>query len=147
VTAELAFHAAYPAETSGAAIYRYPGDLLCVLECGWNWRAGGPTTEIYGERGAILQYRTDCASNVAGQGWPQLAHYDAEAGAWTSFNADWDFASIHAKAPADFVSVLLEGRKPPTGIDAGLAAQEMIEGAYRAASLRRTVDFPLGASR
>lgn len=143
VTAELAFHGSYPVESSGVALYRFPGDMLCTLEAGWNWWAGGPTTEIYGERGVILQYHTDCASNSDSRRWPHLCIYRAETTAWELLDLPWDFAAIHTLAPRDFVSVVIEGSAPPTGIDEGLRAMAMIEGAYRAARERRSVSFPL----
>jgi predicted dehydrogenase len=143
VHADLSFTGPYPVETSGAAVYRYPNELLCVLECGWNWHAGGPTTEIYGEKGVLIQNGTDCASNSGGGLCPDLNWYDVKKKEWIRIDMPWDFSKIHTYAPKDFIDVLTRGHPPASGLDDGIKAAEMIEGAYRSCRKGKTVFFPI----
>ena len=143
VDAQLSHTGAYAVETSGTALFRFPGELLCVLECAWNWRAGGPTTEIYGEKGSILQSLTDCASNSGGGVLPHLSVFNGEDGQWRPVDISWDFSAIHDAVPKDFIDVLCGNGIPRTGIDEGLDAAEMIDGAYRSFREGRSVGFPL----
>ena len=75
VTAQLIHNEQWSAEMSGAALYTFPGNILAVHEAAWNWHAGGPTTEIYGEKGTIIQNLTDCSSNQGNSYWPALSIY------------------------------------------------------------------------
>jgi predicted dehydrogenase len=143
VCADLSFAGAYSVETTGVAVYKFPGDLLCVLEAGWNWVAGGPTTEIYGENGVLIQNNTDCASNAGGGLCSHLNWYDSNAGRWIPLDFSFDFASIHTHAPKDFIDGILEDIPPATSVIEGLNATELIEGAYRSFHSKQTVFFPL----
>ena len=143
VSADFSRSPGYPVETSGAAVYRFPGELLVVLEGGWNWHAGGPTTEIYGDKGVIVQNLTDCASNSGGGLSPHLSLYESDKKAWRDLGMSWDFGTIHTLAPKDFVDVLEGKSEPASDIDDAIRAAELIEGAYRSFKEGRRVDFPL----
>jgi hypothetical protein len=130
-------------ESSGVALFRFPGEMLCVLEAAWDWHAGGPTTEIYGDKGVLIQSRSDCASNAGGGLCPQLSVYDAAARAWRYEDFEWDFAGIHRAAPRDFIDMIVEGGEPRSGAVEAVKAAEMIEGAYVSAREHRSIGFPL----
>lgn len=131
-------------ETSGAAIYRFEGDILAVHEAGWNWHAGGPTTEIYGEKGTIIQSYTDCASNSKGNFCPHLALYLTKTECWEEMPVTYDFSTTHTLFPKMFAD-LLTGEKTelPATIDDGMKALEMVVAAYRSAQTGQLVTFPL----
>ncbi|MDZ7802334.1 MAG: Gfo/Idh/MocA family oxidoreductase [Trueperaceae bacterium] len=58
-------HTDLPVEDTGVMLFRFPGGVIVELASGWAWRAGGPSTEIYGSEGTLLQFFTDSASNAA----------------------------------------------------------------------------------
>jgi predicted dehydrogenase len=133
-------------EDTGAAIYRFPDGVTAVLEAGWTWVAGGPTTEIYGDRGTIVQGFTDCASSAAplpGAAYLRLYRTDCPKPAWTDLGHPHDFWTIHQRVPRAFLDCLIAGQPPTSGLADGAAAIEMILGAYQAAAERRAVSFPL----
>ena len=133
-------------EDIGAAIYRFADGVTAVLEAGWTWVAGGPTTEIYGDRGTIVQGFTDCASAAAplpGATYLCLYRADASEPAWTDLGDPHDFWTIHQRVPRAFLDCLISGGPPASTLADGAAALEMILGAYQAAAERRTVVFPL----
>jgi predicted dehydrogenase len=133
-------------EDIGAAIYRFADGVTAVLEAGWTWVAGGPTTEIYGDRGTIVQGFTDCASAAAplpGATYLCLYRADASEPAWTDLGDPHDFWTIHQRVPRAFLDCLTSGGPPASTLADGAAALEMILGAYQAAAERRAVAFPL----
>jgi predicted dehydrogenase len=133
-------------EDTGAAIYRFPEGVTAVLEAGWTWVAGGPTTEIYGDRGTIVQGFTDCASSAAplpGAAYLRLYRADCPEPVWTDLGNAHDFWTIHQRVPRAFLDCLIAGDPPPSDLTDGAAALEMILGAYQAAAERRAVGFPL----
>jgi predicted dehydrogenase len=133
-------------EDTGAAIYRFADGVTAVLEAGWTWVAGGPTTEIYGDRGTIVQGFTDCASSAAplpGATYLHVYRTDCPEPAWTDLGDPHDFWTIHQRVPRAFLDCLIAGDEPPSDLTDGAAALEMILGAYQAAAERRAVRFPL----
>jgi predicted dehydrogenase len=133
-------------EDTGAAIYRFPDGVTAVLEAGWTWVAGGPTTEIYGDRGTIVQGFTDCASSGAplpGTTYLRLYRADCPEPAWTDLGDPHDFWTIHQRVPRAFLDCLISGGPPASTLADGAAALEMVLGAYQAAAERRAVAFPL----
>ena len=133
-------------EDTGAAIYRFADGVTAVLEAGWSWVAGGPTTEIYGDRGTIVQGFTDCASAAAplpGAAYLRLYRADCPEPAWTDLGDAHDFWTIHQRVPRAFLDCLTAGGPPASTLFDGVAALEMVLGAYQAAAERRAVAFPL----
>ncbi len=133
-------------EDTAAAIFRFGDGVVAVLEAGWTWVAGGPTTEIYGDRGTIVQAFTDCASAAAplpGAAHLRLYSADRADSAWIDLGCEHDFWTIHQRVPRAFLECLTSGESPPATLTDGTAALEMILGAYQAAAERRAVRFPL----
>jgi len=130
-------------EIAGTALYRFPNDITAVHEAGWNWVAGGPTTEIYGEKGVILESQTDCASTTGEPRLPHLSLFRISSGSWEILDEDFDFQTVHHLFPAAYIDVLLGTRECPATIDDGVRALEMVAGAYRSAETGARVTFPL----
>ena len=134
-------------ETSGIAIYRFKGDILAVHEAGWNWRAGGPTTEIYGENGTIMQSYTDCASNSPGNFCPHLTLYLTKTARWQEMPVTYDFSTTHTLFPKVFADLLTgETTELPATLEDGMKALEMALAAYQSAQTGQLVTFPLRES-
>lgn len=130
VTARLSDGDGKGTDLSGAAIYSYPNAMLAVHEAAWNWQAGGPTTEIYGEEGTIIQNHTDCASNKGRSYWPGLTVYRRETGEWEEIPCPFDFSEVHTLPPKEFVRTLRTNTEPASGIRDGIEALTMIRAAY-----------------
>lgn len=130
-------------EKSGVAVYRYPGDLIVIHEAAWDWLAGGPTTEIYGEKGVLIESLTDCASSTGESYWPHLSLYKKEAGEWKILAETFDFSKVHSFFPQEFVKILIENKEPICTIDDGINALTMVIGAYKSAKEGKTIYFPL----
>jgi len=129
-------------ESAAVAIYRYTDDLLVIHEAAWNWIAGGPTTEIYGEHGVLIENFTDCASATGKSYWPHLSLFKKETGKWEVLEETFDFSKIHSLFPREFIDMLTESKKPVTTIDDGINALTMIIGAYKSAEEGKTIYFP-----
>ncbi len=127
----------------GAAIFRFAGGELAVLESGWSWVAGGPTTEIYGDQGTLIQTGTDVTSNRCSLGLPQLQVYTQASDTWEVIETHHDFSLAHESVAAAFVDCLANDEVPPVTGEDGMKALEMMLGAYLAARTGSTVKFPL----
>lgn len=143
VVAQMGCRASSGVETSGTAVYRFPDDTLASIESGWRWVAGGPTTEIYGDEGTIIQSGLDCASNAPGTFWPPLSLYRKRIGRWEKIGEPFDFSTIHTLAPLAFLDTVARDADPPSTIEDGLKALEMVLAAYRSAGTGERVEFPL----
>jgi predicted dehydrogenase len=141
VCAELSNRKCGQGEMSATALYKFKDDLTVVHEAGWNWLAGGPTTEIYGEEGVIIESLTDCASSTGNTLLPHLSLFRKETGLWETLEDKYDFPSIHYLFPVSFLDMLSMGIPPIATIEDGLKALEMVEGVYKSAIERRTYEF------
>ncbi len=130
-------------ETSGAAIYRFRGDMLVVHEAAWNWHAGGPTTEIYGDRGTVIQSYTDCASNSEGNFCPHLSLFQTKTGRWETLPVRYDFSATHTLFPKVFADLLVgKTAELPATLEDGMKALEMVLAAYKSAQTGQLMTFP-----
>ncbi len=128
-------------EMSATALYEFPNDINVVHEAGWNWIAGGPTTEIYGDQGVLIESLTDCASSTGNHLLPHLALFRKETGMWEVLEKDYDFSSIHHMFPIAFLDMLLNKTEPLSTLTDGLRALEMVEAVYLSIKENRTVEF------
>ena len=137
---------AWGLDTVGAAIFRFPEGVLASLEAAWTWVAGGPTTEIYGSSGTLVQSFTDVASNrqplPGAQNLQLYLEAEKERG-WQTMSCASPFAGAHRTVARTFVDALTDERAMPVTLADGRAALEMMLGAYTAAEQRREVTFPL----
>lgn len=135
-------------EDSGVAIYRFPNKAMAVLINNGVTIAAENTTEIYGDKGTMVQNHGDAVSTAprlpasialkmlqleqANLGWQDLGfdipagHGERIAGLARPF-VDW----LHGKR--DAIATLEDGRK----------SVEMVLGAYQSAQEGRRVTFPL----
>jgi len=128
-------------EMSATALYEFPNDIHVVHEAGWDWIAGGPTTEIYGDEGVLIESLTDCASSTGNYLLPHLSLFRKETGSWEVLEKDYDFSSIHQMFPITYLDMLLDDTEPISTLSDGLKALEMVEGVYRSIRERRTIEF------
>jgi predicted dehydrogenase len=131
-------------EDTGVALFRFPENILVELSAGWTWPAGGPTTEIYGTNGTLIQSFTDLASNAAPD--PSRMHlrlWSVGDDQWQDLGYGSDFKGIHAEMARHFLAVITEGIAPCAGMLDGLKSLEMAIGCYVSAKEGRRVDFPL----
>ncbi len=133
-------------EEAACALFAFPSGVTATVEVGWTFRAAGPSTEILGDRGSIVQAFTDRASVAVPL--PTAAHLrlyraDAPDRGWVDLGSSHDPATILERVPLAFVECLTSGAPPPSTLDDGMAALEMIAGAYQAAAQGRVVRFPL----
>lgn len=128
----------------GCAIFRFAGGELGVLESGWSWVAGGPTTEIYGDQGTIIQSLTDCASNAVpldGVGELQLFRVAEGELGWRNVGSRSNFKLVHEAVASAFVDCLESGGPLPVTAYDGMKAVEMMVGAYMSAREGRIIGF------
>lgn len=122
-----------PVDDNGVAVFRFPGGVMVTLASSWTWRAGGPTTEVYGTDGTLLQFRTDCASNDAPDpAGMELRLWRHGAAAWEEVGERDSFSGIHHRMARHFLDVLVDGVTPSTTLEDGYRAQVVMEAAYRA---------------
>lgn len=130
----------------GAALFRFSGGVLASLEAAWTWVAGGPTTEIYGSQGTLIQSFTDVASNRQPLPGAEnlLLYLEAERDkGWQNIPCHSPFGKAHETVARTFVDALIHGGPMPVTLADGRAALEMMLGAYTAAEQGREVSFPL----
>ena len=128
-------------EMAATALFEFPGDITVVHEAGWNWIAGGPTTEIYGERGILIGSQTDCASTTGVPLVPHLSIFQRESESWKTLEESFDFSTTHRRFPVAFLDMLVDGRAPVATIDDGLRAARMVDGVYRSIERQRTMFY------
>jgi predicted dehydrogenase len=133
------------ADDNGAAIYRFAGGEMGLLLNSSTQLAAEATTEIYGDRGTIVQNYGDAPSSVLPRppGSAALKIYRAGAADWEIFDFPNDTpqgARIRA-VPRQVVD-FLHGRRGPIATAAdGRVCIDMILGAYEAARSGRRVGF------
>ena len=141
VCAQMLPHERWTAEKAGAALYRFPDKALAVHEAAWNWQAGGPTTEIYGDKGTIIQNKTDCASNRGKSYWPELTLFTSDTMEWKEIHCPFDFSEVHSLPPKEFIRILRSGVEPVSSLDDGIRAQKMIRAAYLSAQTGKHIEI------
>jgi len=135
-------------DDNGVAIYTFANDILAVHCASWTWLAAGPTTEIYGDKGTIIQSFTDFSSNaVPWRGEVHLRVFcDAEREkGWQDMGFSFDFKKVKHQIPTEFIKALRKGIEPPITGEDGMKALEMILGAYLSSKEGKIVQFPLKA--
>jgi len=135
-------------DDTGVAVYRFAGgEMGILLNSSVTW-AGENTTEIYGDKGVIVQNYGD---------GPSCQHAPPDAVAIKLFQHDkadlgWQPIRIPipasqgeriAAVPRPFIDCLKQGTAPNATAEDGRVSVEMMLGAYRAAKEGRRVRFPL----
>jgi myo-inositol 2-dehydrogenase / D-chiro-inositol 1-dehydrogenase len=130
-------------EMAATALFEFPNELTVVHEAGWNWIAGGPTTEIYGEEGVLIESLTDCASSTGNSLLPHLALFRKETGQWETLEENYDFSVVHHMFPPAFLDMLIDSHPPIATLEDGLNAVRIVDGVYRSINERRTIQYHL----
>ncbi|HNR31843.1 MAG TPA: Gfo/Idh/MocA family oxidoreductase [Candidatus Hydrogenedentes bacterium] len=134
-------------DDNGVAVYRFEHGEMGILLNSSTVMAAENTTEIYGERGCLIQNYGDAPSC----GVPRrpdgpavkVFHYG---------QAEWEALDVPIPAshgdriravPRPWVDSLLDETAPAADAHDGRVATEMILGAYQAAAAGRRVRFPL----
>ena len=132
-------------DDNGVAIYRWSDGMLGILECSFTCIAADDTTNIYGEKGTILQRWGDgpsCTPHLAAAPDERALRYKlAGEGAWTAMDIPTPPGHGHrirgVARPA--VEFLLARREPIATAAEGRANVEMLLAAYESAQTGRRV--------
>jgi predicted dehydrogenase len=132
-------------DDNGVAVYRFGKGEIGILLNSSTMLAAEATTEIYGDRGTIIQNYGDAPSSVLPRpaGAPALKIYRAGAADWEAFDfpSDTPHAARIRAVPRQVVD-FLHGRRGPIATAAdGRVCIEMILSAYEAAHTGRRVSF------
>lgn len=134
-------------DDNGVAVYRFAKGEIGVLLNSSTVKAGENTTEIYGEKGVLIQNYGDAPScNIprCPEG-PSLKLFRYETGEWTCFDNLTPPVGGHgariAAVPRPWIDSLITGSPAPaTGYD-GRIALEMVLKAYQSAREGRRILF------
>ncbi len=135
-------------DDNGVAVYRFSRGEMGILFNGSTTWAGENTTEIYGDKGVIIQNYGD---------GPSCQYAPRDGVAIKLFQSDkadlgWQPITIAipashgeriAAVPRPFIDCLKAGTPPNATAEDGRVSVEMILGAYRSAKEGRRVEFPL----
>jgi predicted dehydrogenase len=132
-------------DDNGVAVYRFSRGEMGILLNSSTMLAAEATTEIYGDRGTIIQNYGDAPSSTLPRAAdsPALKLYRAGASDWEVFdfpNATPQAARIRA-VPRQVVDFLHGLRGPLATAEEGRICIEMILGAYEAARSGRRVSL------
>ncbi len=131
----------------GVAIYRFQKKEIGVLLNSSVVRASENTTELYGEKGALIQNYGDAPScNVPRcPDGPTLKVFRHEKGQWDIIDVPQpkDHGDRIRAVPRPWVDSLIHETPPHAGLNDGRVALEMVLGAYRSAREGRRITFPM----
>jgi predicted dehydrogenase len=134
-------------DDNGVAVYRFAGKEMGILLNSSTMLAAEATTEIYGDKGVIVQNYGDAPASALPRppGATALKIYRAGADAWERFDfpADTPHGLRIRAVPRPLIDYLQGRTGPPATAEDGRVCIEMILGAYRAAREGRRVHFPL----
>ena len=134
-------------DDNGVAVYRFANKELGILLNSSTMLAAEATTEIYGDKGVIVQNYGDGPSSALPRppGASALKIYRAGADDWERFDFPADTPhGVRIRAVPRPLIDYLQGRVGPLATaEDGRVCIEMILGAYRAARDGRRVHFPL----
>lgn len=137
-------------DDNGVAVFRYADGMLAILECSFTCVAADDTTNVYGEKGTILQRWGDgpsCTPHLAAGADERALRYRlAGEEAWTAVDIDTPPAHGHrirgVARPA--VEFLLGRREPIATAEEGRANVEMLLACYESARTGRRVTLGAG---
>jgi len=134
-------------DDNGVAVFRFAQGEMGILFNSSTVLAGENTTEIYGDKGCLIQNYGDgpsCAVPRCPDG-PALKLFRYGASDWDVFDlaVPADQGLRIAAVPQPWVDSLVNETAPPASGEDGRVAVEMMLGAYRAAQEGRRIAFPL----
>ncbi|MCL4215607.1 MAG: Gfo/Idh/MocA family oxidoreductase [Candidatus Hydrogenedentes bacterium] len=133
-------------DDNGVAVYRFGQGEMGILFNSSTVKAAENTTEIYGEKGCLIQNYGDgpsCSVPRCPDG-PALKVFDYDRGAWEILDVPVPAEQgerIRA-VPRPWVDSLIQETAPPATAQDGRAALEMVLAAYASARDGRRVRFP-----
>jgi len=135
-------------DDNGAAIYRFESGMLGTLFNGSTTVAGVNTTEIYGDRGTIIQDYGDAPSTSAPRppDARPLRYIRQGDDAWTEFDLPIPKSQGEriAAVPRPFVDYLKGESNQRVSAEEGRKSVEMVLAAYESAKSGRRVAIPFG---
>lgn len=134
-------------DDTGVAIYRFPSGEMAILINTSVTHAGENTTEIYGDKGVIIQNYGDGPScNIPrSDDAVALKLYTTEQPSWKDLGVPIpnNHGERIADVPRPFIDCLKNDTEPDVSVKAGRVSVEMVLGAYRSAKEGKRVSFPL----
>jgi predicted dehydrogenase len=133
-------------DDTGVAIYRYADGSMVVLLNSSVTLAGENTTEIYGDRGVLIQNYDDAVStSIAPEGGVALKLYTTDEPQWKDLGMPIppSHGERIAGVPRSFIDCLKYDTAPSVTAEDGRVSVEMVLGAYQSAKEGRRVQFPL----
>lgn len=117
----------------------YADGVTGILQTSWTEVAGGPTIEIFGDRGAILATGTDIASTRSmAEDTRPLAIYDTDSGRWEYPAIEIEHRRSYLP-PNAFVDYLAGDGPSPVDVRTARRAVEIARAAYESARTGRAV--------
>jgi predicted dehydrogenase len=133
-------------EDNAAVLYRWADGMLGIHQTSWTEVAGDATTELFGERGTIIQTGADIASTrpygPAASELRPLKLYTLESGRWEYPDVPL-LLNRSALVTGPFVDMLVEGTDSPCDARTARLGVEMLLAAYRSSREGRSVPIPL----
>ena len=133
-------------DDNGVAVFRFSRKEIGILLNSSTMLAAEATTEIYGDRGTIVQNYGDQAASAVPRppGAVALKMFRTDGDGWEhfSFPADTPHSSRISAVPRPLVDYLHGRRGPLATAEEGRVCIEMVLGAYRAAQRGERVTFP-----
>lgn len=133
-------------DDTGVAIYRFPSGTMAVLVNSSVTLAAENTTEVYGDRGVLIQNHDDSPSTSVLPPHPiALKLYTKEQPHWQDLGLA--IPASHgeriAAVPHSFIDCIKNDTEPWITAWDGRVAVEMVLGAYQSAREGRRVTFPI----
>lgn len=134
-------------DDTGVAIYRFPSGEMAILVNTSVTHAGENTTEIYGDKGVVIQNYGDGPScNIPrSEDAIALKLYTTENPSWKDLGIP--IPNNHGERisgiPRPFIDCIINDTDPDVSVEAGRVSVEMVLGAYQSAKEGIRVQFPL----
>ena len=134
-------------DDTGVAIYRFPSGEMAILINTSVTHAGENTTEIYGDKGVVIQNYGDGPSCNIPRSEDAVALK-----LFTTAHPSWKDLGIaipnnHGErivgVPRPFIDCIINDTVSDVSVEAGRVSVEMVLGAYRSGKEGRRVQFPL----
>jgi predicted dehydrogenase len=134
-------------DDTGLAVYRFPGGAMAILLNSSVTLAGENTTEIYGDKGVVIQNYGDGPSCNLPRPDNAIALklYTRDKPFWTDLGVPIpkNHGERIANVPRPFIDCLKNDTEPTVTAWDGRVAVEMVLGAYQSAREGRRIAFPL----
>jgi predicted dehydrogenase len=131
-----------PVEDAAFATLSFPDGMIAEIATSWTFAAADTSIEIYGTGGTILLGGVDIASRpTRSDGFLRVFRRTGDGGAWSASETVPHFKTgvFHEHVAWAFAEALGSGAAMPVTLADGLAAQAVIDAAYRSAASGRRV--------